>query len=79
MSKTDKPQIKPRKQLTLGKEDQKLEQVNLIEVQKQSWQYFNEISLKETLEEFFPIDDYTGKKFTLFFENLYFKFYQYNL
>ncbi len=72
MSKTDKPQIKPRKQLTLGKEDQKLEQVNLIEVQKQSWQYFNEISLKETLEEFFPIDDYTGKKFTLYFDGLFF-------
>src|SRR3990167_5529893 len=28
--------------------------------------------LKEIMEEFFPIEDYTGKKFTLYFEDLYF-------
>lgn len=72
MSKNDKPQIKPTKRLTLGREDDKLEEIDLIEVQKQSWQYFNEVSLKETLEEFFPIDDYTGKKFTLYFDGLFF-------
>lgn len=72
MSKTDKPHIKPKRQLTLGREDEKLEKIDLIDVQKQSWQFFNEVSLKETLEEFFPIDDYTGKKFTLYFDGLYF-------
>lgn len=72
MSKTDKPQIKPRRPLALGREEDKLEQIDLIEVQKQSWQHFNEVSLKETLEEFFPIDDYTGKKFTLYFDGLFF-------
>ncbi|MCL4364329.1 DNA-directed RNA polymerase subunit beta [Patescibacteria group bacterium] len=72
MSTTDKPQTKPRRLLTLGKEDVKLNEINLIDVQKESWQYFNTVSLKETLEEFFPIDDYTGKKFTLYFEDLFF-------
>lgn len=71
MSTTDKPQTKPRRLLTLGKEDVKLNEINLIDVQKESWQYFNTVSLKETLEEFFPIDDYTGKKFTLYFEDLF--------
>jgi len=72
MNKTDKPHIKPQRHLHLGKEDQKLAEINLIEVQKKSWQYFLETSLKETLSEFFPIDDYTGKKFTLYFDEIYF-------
>jgi len=79
MSKIDKPQIKPRRPLTLGREDGKLEQIDLIEVQKQSWQNFNQTSLKETLEEFFPIDDYTGKKFTLYFDGLFFGEPRYSL
>lgn len=72
MSKTDKPQIIPRKSLTLGREHDNLEEINLIEVQKESWKNFNEVLLKETLEEFFPVDDYTGKKFTLYFDGLFY-------
>jgi DNA-directed RNA polymerase subunit beta len=72
MNKTDKPHIKPQRQLSFGKEDQKLAEIDLIEVQKQSWDYFLNTSLKETLSEFFPIDDYTGKKFTLYFDDLFF-------
>jgi len=72
MNKTDKPHIKPQRHLSFGKEDQKLAEIDLIEVQKKSWNYFLETSLKETLAEFFPIDDYTGKKFTLHFDYLFF-------
>lgn len=72
MSKTNKPQYKPRKTLFLGKEDDNFKEIDLIEVQKQSWQNFIKSNLKETLEEFFPIEDYTGKKFTLYFEELFF-------
>jgi DNA-directed RNA polymerase subunit beta len=72
MNKADKTHIKPRQTLLLGKKDEMLEEFDLIEVQKQSWQHFINISLKETLNEFFPIDDYTGKKFVLYFDDVYF-------
>lgn len=72
MSKTDKPHITTPKKILLGSEDKKLDAFDLIEIQKQSWDHFISITLKEILDEFFPIDDYTGKKFTLFFEDLYF-------
>lgn len=68
MSKTNKP----RKTLFLGKEDNNFKKIDLIEIQKQSWKNFIELNLKETFEEFFPIEDYTGKKFTLYFEELFF-------
>lgn len=66
-----KPHIN-QKIFSLGKEDKKIEEINLIEVQKQSWEKFLNFNLKETLKEFFPIDDYTGKKLTLSFEDIYF-------
>jgi len=56
----------------LGKEKENLKKLDLIEVQKESWNKFLTVELKEILEEFFPIEDYTGKKFTLYFEDLYF-------
>lgn len=70
MTKKDNPRIK-NKNLILGK-NYKEELPNLIEVQKNSWKNFLEKDLKETIEEFFPIDDYTSKKFTLFFEDIFF-------
>lgn len=73
MSKTIKPKIKnPKKNILLGSPDKKLEVLDLIEVQKLSWDKFIKTTLKEILNEFFPIEDYTGKKFTLYFEDLYF-------
>ncbi|MFN4212361.1 MAG: DNA-directed RNA polymerase subunit beta [Microgenomates group bacterium] len=72
MTKAKKTNIKPRKNLLLGKEDKELEQLDLIEVQKKSWKKFISQDLKEIFNEFFPIDDYTGKKFTIFFEDLFF-------
>mgnify|MGYP001615508947 FL=1 len=72
MSKTIKSNILPRKSLFLGRKDEFLEKFNLIEVQKNSWAEFTDVRLKEIFNEFFPIDDYTKKKFTIYFEDLYF-------
>ena len=70
---------KPRKQLLLGKEDKELGKLDLIEIQKQSWKKFIEVSIREIINEFFPINDYTGKKFTLYFKDLYFGEPRYDL
>ena len=60
------------KKILLGREDKELESFDLIEVQKLSWDKFINFELKEIFHEFFPIEDYTGKKFTLFFEGVFF-------
>ena len=70
MSKTIKSNILPRKSLFLVRKDKFLEKFNLIEIQKNSWKEFTEVRLKEIFNEFFPIDDYTKKKFTIYFEDL---------
>ena len=72
MIKSSKPKASLQKYLILGRENKRLEELDLIEIQKQSWDKFISIDLKNILSEFFPIDDYTKKKFTLYFENLYF-------
>ncbi|MEN9327200.1 MAG: hypothetical protein RI947_8 [Candidatus Parcubacteria bacterium] len=54
------------------KEDTKLQGLDLIEVQKISWNQFLQEDLKQILQEFFPIEDYTGKKFSLHFVDLYY-------
>src|SRR3989338_5912178 len=72
MNKTIKSKILAHKSLFLGKKDELIENFNLIEVQKNSWTEFTDIRLKEIFNEFFPIDDYTKKKFTIYFEDLYF-------
>ena len=38
---------------------------SLLSLQKQSWEWFWNHSLKELLEEIFPIQDYTKKQFEL--------------
>ncbi len=72
MSASDKSNINFKKELLLGKEDKDLEKFDLIEIQKESWNKFTTFNLKEIIIEFFPIDDYTGKKFTLFFDDIFF-------
>lgn len=72
MAKSDKSNIAPQSQILLGPDDQILENFDLIKVQKDSWETFLNKDLKDTLNEFFPIDDYTGKKFTLYFDDIYF-------
>lgn len=60
-----------QKELVLGKEDKTLKDFDLIEVQRISWDHFVHKELKQILSDFFPIDDYTGKKFTLSFDDFY--------
>lgn len=60
------------KRIILGTEETNLQNFDLIEVQKTSWNRFLEKDLKEIVREFFPIEDYTGKKFSLYFEDLFF-------
>ncbi len=72
-------QNRPQKELLLGKKESKLEELDLIEVQKNSWEKFLTRSLKEILEEFFPVNDYTGKKFTLFLDGIFFGDTRYEL
>ena len=74
MIKADKSTTKTLKELALGKEDSRLEQFDLIEVQRQSWDKFVNVELRKVISDFFPIDDYTGKKFTLHFEDFYLGF-----
>ncbi len=79
MSKSDKTKITEIQEVLLGKKDQILENFDLIEVQKTSWDTFINKNLRETLNEFFPVNDYTGKKFTLFFDDIYFGEPRYDL
>ena len=67
------------KHITLGTEEINLKNFDLIEVQKASWKRFLERDLKNIVKEFFPIEDYTGKKFTLYFEDLFFGEPRYDL
>lgn len=52
------------KRLYVGNTDN-LEELDLIEIQKNSWDKFLNVELKDILHEFFPIEDYTKKNFTL--------------
>ena len=72
MSKNNSSNTSFSKKILLGNEDKELEKFDLIKVQKNSWGKFVNSELKQILNEFFPIEDYTGKKFTLYFENVYF-------
>lgn len=72
MPKSKPKAEKPRQELFLGKREPQLDELDLIEVQKDSWKRFLDETLKEILDEFFPIEDYTGKKFTLFLDGIYF-------
>jgi len=71
MASKSKTQTQPTN-ILLGTEEKHLKDFDLIAVQKESWQRFLDIELKDTVKEFFPIDDYTGKKLTLHFENIIF-------
>jgi len=58
--------------LQLGTRESGLDKIDLIEIQRESWKNFEDNLLKKTIQGFFPIDDYTGKKFTLQFIDLSF-------
>ena len=58
--------------LVLGTAEKQLNQVDLIEIQKESWKDFEYRLFKQTIAGFFPIEDYTGKKFSLTFHDISF-------
>ena len=49
-----------------------LDTFDLIAIQKESWNKFIEKDLPIVLREFFPIEDYTKKNFTLELDNVYY-------
>lgn len=57
--------------ISYGKLDE-LEKLDLIEVQTKSWGKFLDGGIKEILSEFFPIEDYTKKNFTLDLIDVYY-------
>ena len=72
MIKTTHSNKKLFKEVFLGTTENNIKALNLIEVQKNSWEKFLKEDIKEILKEFFPISDYTGKKFILHFEDIFF-------
>lgn len=72
MAKANHQNNKKKKEVFLGKKDPELEAIDLINIQKDSWQNFLTIDLKRILNEFFPIEDYTKKKFILYLEDVFF-------
>ena len=75
---TSKSQTKPN-QILLGSKEEYIKDFNLIAVQQDSWKRFLDTDLRTIIEEFFPIEDYTGKKLTLHFEDLIFGEPKHNL
>lgn len=63
----------------LQKENEFFQEFDLIEVQKQSWSKFLDNDVRTILQEFFPIEDYTGKKFLLELEDIYYGQPRYDL
>ncbi len=60
------PAAKP-KRLNWGQDYKNLPKLNLLEIQRESYQWFIEKGIKEALEEISPIDDFTGKNWQLSF------------
>jgi DNA-directed RNA polymerase subunit beta len=56
------------KRLYWGKESTHLPKLNLVEVQLQSWQWFITEGIAENLKEISPIEDFTGKNWSLEFK-----------
>lgn len=61
----------PLERINLGKKDE-LSKLDLIEIQKNSWNDFLQNGLKGILQEFFPIEDYTKKNYLLEIDDVYF-------
>jgi DNA-directed RNA polymerase subunit beta len=72
MAKTQVNQNPSLPLLQLGTRESGLDKIDLIQIQRDSWKNFEDVLLRKTIQGFFPIDDYTGKKFTLSFMDLSF-------
>lgn len=51
--------------INFGKEEKNLPEINLSQVQKESWQWFLTEGIAEELVQISPIDDFTGKNWQL--------------
>lgn len=60
------------KDATVTRHADQLKQLDLIEIQKKSWDQFLSVDLRNVLQEFFPIEDYTKKNFTLELDDVYY-------
>lgn len=60
------------KRINWGKKYPNLPELNLINVQKDSWHKFLKTDLQETLQSISPISDYTGNNWELALSDLYF-------
>ncbi len=70
-SKKSRPMIKPKinDRTFWGKETPNLPQLDLTAVQRDSYQWFLEEGMAEAIAEISPIEDFTGKNWTLEFGN----------
>ena len=65
MAKTDTKDNKNNIRLNWGKEFSLLPKLDLLAIQKQSYQWFLEKGIKQVLDEISPIDDFTEKNWNL--------------
>jgi DNA-directed RNA polymerase subunit beta len=71
MAKNPDKKTQPPKIISLG-QNADLQNLDLIEIQKDSWNKFLDKDLSLILREFFPIEDYTKKNFVLELEDIYY-------
>ncbi|MFC1710441.1 hypothetical protein ACFL0F_02165, partial [Patescibacteria group bacterium] len=55
--------------INFGKEESNLPKLDLIRVQKDSWEWFLDKAIAKEIEEISPIDDFTGKNWQLLLQN----------
>ncbi len=65
MAKADKNDNKKNTRVNWGKEFSLLPKLDLLAIQKQSYQWFLEKGIKQVLDEISPINDFTEKNWTL--------------
>lgn len=58
--------LKNPSRINFGKEERNLPEINLSEVQKESWQWFLGEGIAQELANISPIEDFTGKNWQLF-------------
>src|SRR3989338_4160211 len=71
-SKTESRKHELPKRLYWGQETTNLPELDLTKVQKESYKWFIETGLSELLQEISPVDDFTGKNWSLTFGKYYF-------
>lgn len=67
------PKTKTPDRVHLNQNKEILPLPNLIEIQTDSYRWFIENGLKELFEEVSPIEDFTGKKYALYFRDYHFE------